>query len=191
MTNIKPGWRSSALKKPFERTIVGFDLRKKSSLNNLFMTSGGDSGQYEEILEKYQDQTNGLNLFPFDPSDIPSFTIPPDARVVAFDLPTEFVTYLSKGNVSNPQPLPQATVDKSWEFMGFDIVDAYTQISAFYGFDRSPSDLREISEKAEFQFNGHGLIDSVEASIKAAAFFDAMAVEHAPFSPCGVWLKAG
>lgn len=189
MTNIKSSWQSSTLKNFFERTIVGFDLRKNSSLNNLFMTSYDDSVRYEEINEKYQDQMTGLNLFHIDPSNIPSLMIPVDARIVAFDLPTEFVTCLSNGNVSNPQPLPLVRVNRGWEFMGFDVVDAITQTSAFYGFDRSPSDLKELSEKVRIQFNSHGLIENEETAVRAATFFDGLYWEHAPFSPCGVWLK--
>jgi len=189
MTKIRSGWRSSTLKNVFERTMVGFDLRKSSSLNNLFMTSYDDSVRYEEINEKYRTQMSGLNLFQSDPSKIPSLTTPVDARIIAFDLPTELVAYLSLGNVANPRPLPLENVDRGWEFMGFDVVDAITQTSAFYGFDRSPSNLKEIAKKAKLRFNGHGLIEDGETAVRAATFFDGLVREHAPFSPCGVWLK--
>lgn len=172
----------------FERTIVGFDLRKNSALNNLFMTSYDDLVRYEEIYEKFQAQQSGLNLFYIDPSAIPSLTIPVDARIIAFDLPTEFVTYLSNRNVSNPQPLPTVNIDKGWKFMGFDVVDPMTQTSAFHGFDLTIS-LKEVTEKYSLRFNSHGLIDDREAAVKVAKFFDGLISEHAPFLFCGVWLK--
>jgi hypothetical protein len=172
----------------FERTIVGFDLRKNSSLNSLFMTSYDQSVRYEEINEQFQDQQSGLNLFYIDPADIPSLEVPGDARIIAFDLPTEVVTYLSNGNVSNPQPLPRVNMGKGWKFMGFDVVDARTQTSAFHGFDLAIS-LSDVMKKYSFRFNSHGLIDDEEVAVKVAKYFDELISEHAPFMPCGVWLK--
>jgi hypothetical protein len=172
----------------FERTVVGFDLRKSSALNNLFMTSYDDSVRYEEINEKFQAQQSGINLFYIDPSAIPSLTIPVDARIIAFDLPAEFVTYLSSRNVSNPQPLPIINIDNGWEFMGFDVVDAMTQTSVFHGFNLSIS-LEEVMEKYSLRFNNHGLIDDMEVALRVAKFFDGLIPEHTPFVPCGVWLK--
>lgn len=189
MTNIRSGWRSSTLKKAFKRTVVGFDLRKSFSLNNLFMTAYDDSVRYEEFNEKYQNQLSGLNLFSVDPANIPLLEIPIDAAVIAFDLPTEFVAYLLNFTVSNPQPLPSVALGTDWQFMGFDVVDAITQTSAFYGFDRSPTDLEEIAKNLKFHFNGNGLIDSEEAALRVTLFFDNLVGEHAPFSPCGIWLK--
>ena len=191
MTNIRSGWRSSMLKKPFERTIVGFDLRRSSSLNRLFMTAYDDSVRYEDIYENWQDQLSGLNLFYSDPTCIPALAIPADAVVIAFDLPAEFVTYLSMGTVSSPEPLPSAGLGKDWAFIGFDVVDAITQISAFYGMDRTPSELEWIAKNLKFNFNDNGLIDKEEIALKGAKFFDQLVMEHAPFSPCGIWLKHG
>lgn len=171
------------------RVIVGFDLRKNSSLDNLFMTSYDALVRYEEVNEKFQEQQSGLNLFYIDPSGIPSLVMPSDARIIAFDLPTEFVTSLSNRNVSNPQPLPVANIGKDWEFMGFDVVDARTQTSAFHGFDLTIS-LEGILEKYSLRLNSHGLIDEMVGAVNVAKFFDELVPEHAPFTPCGVWLKA-
>lgn len=173
----------------FERTIVGFDLRKNSSLNNLFMTSYDETVRYEEINEKYRNQQSGLNLFNIDPSHIPLFTVPVDARIVAFDLPVEFVNFLSSGNVSNPLPLPFIDINHGWKFMGFDVVDANTQTSAFHGFDKATTYVIEAMKKCSFIFNDHGLIDDTEAAARASIFFDSLIPEHTPFLPCGVWLR--
>jgi hypothetical protein len=175
-------------KDSLERTIVGFDLRKSSSLKNLFMTSYDDSVRYEDINESFQSQQSGLNLFYIDPSAIPSLTVPADARIIAFDLPTKFVAYLSDGNVSNPQPLPTIDINNGWAFMGFDVVDAITQTSAFHGFDLTTS-LSEIMGKYSLRFNSHGLLDDREATVGIAELFDSLIPEHVPFMPCGVWLK--
>ncbi|GHT96241.1 hypothetical protein AGMMS49545_20720 [Betaproteobacteria bacterium] len=188
MSNNKYRQMFQVPKHSFERTIVGFDLRKSSSLNNLFMTSYDDSVRYEALNESFQDQQSGLNLFYIDPSAIPSLTLPVDARIIAFDLPSEFVAYLSCRNVSNPQPLPTVDINNGWAFMGFDVVDAITQTSAFHGFDLTTS-LSEIIKKCSLRFNGHGLLDDREATVRSAEFFDDLIPEHAPFMPCGVWLK--
>ena len=173
----------------FGRTIVGFDIRKNSALSNLFMTSFDDSVRYEEINEKYQDQQSGLNLFYIDPSDIPSLNMPVDARIIAFDLPTERVEQLSKGIVSNPKPCPFLNIDCGWKFMGFDVVDAITQTSVFHGFDLTKSDISKILEEHAIVFNKNGLIDDGKKAVNIALFFDKKIPIHAPFSHCGLWLK--
>jgi hypothetical protein len=176
----------------FERTLVGFDLRKSSSTDNFYMTSYDESLRYEEINEKYQTWQSGLNIYSLDPSDIPSLKVPVDARIIAFDLPTQFVTYLINGNVSNPQPLPLlniSNISNDWKFMGFDVVDAITQTSAFHGFDLTTFYLSELMNKHLLSFNGQGLIDDEEGALRVASYFDNLIPEHAPFMPCGVWLK--
>jgi len=115
--------------------------------------------------------------------------MPLDARVVAFDLPTEFVTQLSNGSVSNPQPLPQSGINHGWQFIGFDVVDARTQTSAFHGLELNEPALNDVKEKHSYQFNSHGLIDEWDDALKASKTFDKLIPEHAPFSPCGIWLK--
>jgi hypothetical protein len=153
------------------------------------MTSYDDSVRYEEINEKFQEQQSGLNLFYLDPSDIPSLMVPTDAKIIAFDLPTEFVTSALNKNVSSPEPLPIVNIDSGWKFMGFDVVDPRTQTSAFHGFDHLAISLRDVMGKYSLRFNAHGLINGEDAATKLAKFFDALILEHAPFLPCGVWLK--
>ena len=172
-----------------KRTIVGFDLRRESSLDRLYLTSYDDAVRYEDINEKYQDQLSGINLFFTDPTDIYSLILPCDARVVAFDLPVQRVVELIKGNVSNPEPIPALNVDIGWDFIGFDVVDALTQTSAFHGFDITTAHLDEVTVKNSILFNSHGLINDEDAVVAAAEFFNNLIPEHVPFSPCGIWLK--
>jgi hypothetical protein len=172
-----------------KRKIIGFDLRRESSLDRLYLTSYDDAVRYENINEKYQDHLSGINLFFTDPTDIYSLILPGDARVVAFDLPVQRVVELINGNVSNPEPIPTLNVDIGWDFVGFDVVDALTQTSAFHGFDITTAHLHEVMEKNSIRFNSHGLIDDEDAVVAATDFFDNLIPEHAPFSSCGVWLK--
>ncbi len=171
-----------------ERTLVGFDIRKSSSLNNLFMTSYDDTVRYEDIYEKFQDYQSGLNLFFIDPPSIPSLQIPQGALIIAFDLPTDLIVQLSSGNVSNPQPLPKVNIQDGWGFVGFDIVDPITQTSAFHGFDLALS-MEKLMEKHSISFNGHKLLCNVESAQKMVDIFDTLIPEHAPFSHCGIWLR--
>lgn len=174
----------------FERTVIGFDLRRPTSLDRLFLTSYDEGVRYEEVYDRCQNNLSGINLFPCDPATIPSVSPPEEARVVAFDLPRKFVEYLSVGSVSNPSPLPCVGNSlATWGFMGFDVVDAITQTSALYGVDRNVADLQGICGQFNFHLNSHGLIDSCDTALQMAAFFDDSIAEHAPFAPCGVWLK--
>jgi hypothetical protein len=170
------------------RTLVGFDIRKSSSLNNLFMTSYDDTVRYEDIYEKFQDYQSGLNLFVVDPLIIPSLRIPSGALIIAFDLPTDVVVRLSNGNVSNPQPLPKDDIQDGWSFAGFDVVDPVTQTSVFHGFDLSFSIEKLLNENL-INLNKHRLLSDMGSAQVIANAFDTLIPEHAPFSPCGIWLK--
>lgn len=171
-----------------ERTIIGFDIRKSSSLNNLFMTSYDEDVRFEDIYEKFQEYLSGLNLFFVDPSSIKTLEIPMGARIIAFDLPSDVVAYLESGNVSNPKPLPKINTHREWDFVGFDVVDPITQTSAFHGFD-FPFSMEKLVEPYSVAFNNYGLLENGECAAKVAKFFNNLIPEHAPFSPCGIWLK--
>jgi hypothetical protein len=176
------------MEKVTKRIVVGFDLRKESSLNNLYMTSYDEHVRYEDIYDELQDCINGLNLFFVEPSTINQLGMPGDARVIAFDLPDELVQCLLHGNVSPPYPLPKIDLKNEWDFIGFDVVDPITQTSAFHGFTPSIPVERLIGD-AELSFNSHGLLDDIEVALKVAIFCSENIPEHAPFSPCGIWLK--
>lgn len=189
MNKIRTNWQLSGPHDLSARTVVGYDLRRSSSLIKLFLTSFNDSARYEEINERYRDKQSGINLFYEDPADAKLFKIPADARIIAFDLPTEYVIYLSKGNFSSPEPLPKRFVVADWSFVGFDVVDVLTQASAFHDFDLHDSDISNIASACGINLNKIGLIDNQESAIATAAYFDAHIPEHLPFMPCGVWLK--
>lgn len=171
------------------RTLVGFDIRKSSSLNNLFMTSYDNEVRYEDIYEKFQDYQSGLNLFFDDPLSIPSLRVPQGALIIAFDLPTELVVRLSNGNVSCPQPLPKTNIQNGWSFAGFDVVDPITQTSAFHGFDLSIS-IEKLLKEYSTTLNRHKLLCDKGSAQEMVDVFDELIPEHAPFSHCGIWLRA-
>lgn len=173
-----------------ERTVVGFDIRKSSSLNSLYMTSYDEDVRYEDIYDEFHDYLSGLNLFFVDPSNIKRLKIPTEARIIAFDLPTDEVEHLLKGNVSNPKPLPNIDILNGWDFMGFDVVDPITQTSVFHGFT-PPIPLKELMKDyfISFGFNNNELLGDMVSALKIAKACDDYIPEHAPFSPCGIWLK--
>jgi hypothetical protein len=171
-----------------KRTVIGFDIRKSSSLNNLFMTSYDDDVRYEDIYDSFRKYQSGINLFFADPASIASLKMPADALIIAFDLPTELVDRLSAGNVSNPQPLPDINIHDGWGFVGFDVVDPLTQTSAFHGFDL-PFSLDQLIKEYSLVFNEYGLLTDITIALKVTQIYDNLIPEHAPFSPCGIWLK--
>ena len=171
------------------RKIVGFDLRRRSSLSCVYMTSFDDKVRYEEINESINLFQSGMNLYSFDPREMPGLTMPVDAVVIAFDLPEDVVDRLLRGNVSNPGPLPQVNIAAGWQFLGFDIVDPVTQTSALYGFDMATGSLEDLLRKEGADRNKHGLIDLASTSYCLAKVFGQSFPEHAPFYPCGIWLQ--
>ncbi len=170
-----------------ERTVIGFDIRKSSSLKNLFMTSYDNDVRYENIYENSREYRSGINLFFVDPSSISSLEFPLGARIIAFDLPTDLVVRLLRGNVSRPQPLPEIDMREGWDFVGFDVVDPMTQTSAIYGFSLRFSK-ENLIEDNHLILNSYGLIEDIRSAEKMAQLFDDLIPEHAPHSPlvvCG------
>lgn len=152
------------------------------------MTSYDEDARYEDMYEELQNYQNGLNLFFVDPSEIKPYEIPADVRIIAFDLPSDVVQCLLEGNVSNPQPLPKTDLQNGWDFVGFDVVDPITQTSAFHGFT-PPIPVERLTEHGEISFNSYGLVKDFESALKIAKCCSECIPEHAPFSPCGIWLK--
>jgi hypothetical protein len=189
VNNMKIRWQSSILRAPFERVVVGFDFRKEGSLAALFMSSYDESVRYEYIYETHADMLSPMGLFSENLVQVLLQDMPPDARVIAFDLPAGYVSHLLIGNVSNPLVESVETLRQGWRFMGFDTVDPMTQSSAFHAFDVSPKGcIDEIDPNYAIR-NRVGLFDDADAALRSAAFFDEMFPEHAPFVPCGIWLK--
>lgn len=173
---------------PNKRTVVGFDIRKSSSLNKLFLTSYDENVRYENIYESLQEYISPINLFFIDPAYISELEIQRDSLIIAFDLPNEVVDSLLNGNVSAPRPLPEINIHEGWDFVGFDVVDPYTQTSALYGFG-SQFAAEKLVEECSIVFNEHGLLKNIENSLKLSRLYDNLIPSHSPFSPCGIWLK--
>ncbi|MES2740073.1 MAG: hypothetical protein V4754_03875 [Pseudomonadota bacterium] len=187
---MRNGWNANSLKGSlFERVIVGFDVRKNTSLNNLSMTSWNESIRYESLYENCEAKLSGMNLFSTDPIYLSSISFPKNSAIIAFDLPSPYVNFLSSGSVSIPDSLSLQDLSERWELVGFDIVDAITQTSALHGFERSASESDQVNKKLNFSLNKHGLVPDIDVAVKGAIFFELLIAEHAPFSPCGVWLK--
>jgi len=189
MNKTRNDWRQKVLPNS-QRTIIGFDLRRPETVNNIFMTSYDDTVRYEVIEEKLFSHLSGINLFSSDPQEKSFFNVPNNSRVIAFDLPDMFVRHLLSNLISAPNPLPVNIeyIKQSWVFCGFDIVDAITQTSAFHGFDFSDRELNKISKKRGGIY-GEWLIDDFCEAIVVAKRLDKLIPEHIPFMPCGIWLK--
>jgi hypothetical protein len=155
------------------------------------MTSFNEKVRYEEISDRFSSFQSGMNLYSYNPREIPVFTMPADAMVVAFDLPEDVVGHLLDGNVSNPSPLPQVNIAVGWQFLGFDIVDPVTQTSALYGFDLATELIDDLLRKQGADRNKYGLIELASTSFALGKYFDQAFPEHSPFSPCGIWLQEG
>lgn len=187
--NPKTDWKSSSLLNQFERAVIGFDLRKAESVTQLFLTSYNDKVRFEDFMETNERLLSPINIFLTDPTGIPEVNLPSNAEVIAFDLPLDYLLYQSHGNVSIAPKISFNVLSRDWNFMGFDIVDPFTQLSALSGEMVLPSDVSLLSSDSLFNRNGNGLIDDPDAALKAAVIFDALIPEHAPFVPCGIWLK--
>ncbi len=187
--NTKFGWQSSMLHSPFERALIGFDLRKAGSVAQLYLTSYDEDVRFEGLMETSERFLSAVNLFRTDPTDIPSIKLPPNARIVAFDLPVEYLRHRERGTVSTCPKIDMEVLGDDWTFIGFDIVDPITQSSAFSQVAMSHGDRPNGISAIGFSRNNYGVIDDQDAALKAAMYFDSLIREHAPFVPCGVWLK--
>lgn len=171
----------------FDRTVVGYDLRRPESLAAVHMTSYDEKARYETIYDICESQLSGLNLFTVDPTQIHSFRLPEGARVIAFDLPTPYVEATARGNVSVPPMLPWFEEPDNWTFLGFDVVDPRTQMSAVNSYLAECGFCHNAVENS-IRVNEFGLIDSIEVAESASSKFEKKYFEHAPWIPCGVWL---
>lgn len=172
----------------FGRTVVGYDLRKPELLGNVYMASNDEEARYEAVYDLYASYLSGLNLFNVDPSQIPSFPMPQNGKVIAFDLPTKYVEVASTGSVSVPPILAWFEPLKNWNFLGFDVVDPRTQLSVLkMVLDEEVS--RGGGVNNLISTNKFSLLDSIECAERAISIFETKYFEHAPLVPCGVWFK--
>jgi hypothetical protein len=190
MSFIKLNWSANLLLRNYTKCLVGFDLRRKSTLSKVFLTSDDEIACYEEMWEKYDDIRYSLNLFSSLPHKIRGLIIPEDAAILAFDLPLSLAEEINNKNFSALTLSIELVSEKlNWKCLGYDVADAIRQYSAFYGFDWEQEEFDGILKSESIELNEYGIISDQQSAINAAIFFDKLIPEHAPFAPCGVWLE--
>lgn len=170
----------------FGRTLVGYDMRKPETLSAVRMTSYDEESRYETVYDIYAPHLSGVNLFFIDPSSSSSMIVPENGRIVAFDLPTMYVEKMAKGIVSVPPALPWFVDMNRWDFLGFDIVDARTQLSGLELYLDTTGG--EVATNFTL-LNGFGLIENIALARTYSNMLSEKIPGHAPMVPCGVWLK--
>jgi hypothetical protein len=195
-------WSAHALKAGYEKRVLGFDLRStvRPVLRPLKMT---DSNQHERGAsattidpelwpqhepDKYEHDRNGLNLINDSSNGLCDSSQPSTAVLVAFDIPSTLFEQLAGTFGLRRINESQIFASPRWECVGFDVVDFRTQSSALYSFDFTKQQEDQLRRILPFPLNQHGLISDEGSAISACEPFDLAVPDHAPFSPCGVWL---
>lgn len=189
MTYWKTNWSAAAINTGYTKCLVGFDLRKSDSLTKVFITSDDESVLFEDICLKYEKLRFSLNMFPNYPERIQGFIKPPNSVILAFDLPLGLAEEIGEAFHISMSPIELVSAKQSWKFLGYDVVDAPSQHSALYGFNWSNDKWFEIQKSVPFKLNTYGIIEDQEMAINSALYFDQLIPAHAPFAPCGIWLK--
>ena len=186
----------------YQRGIIGFDLRR---INNSQILSIDDKNTmvatidsyhwsvgFPESWEKYQHEL-GLFSYPFDAFvnryKIDDFAFNHDVFEVAFDLPIETLKNLMLYYDVQAISIGLIRHNKEWLFLGFDVVDPISSMSGLNTKFKEPlgSKLREQTFlKNRNRFN---LFDDSNLAFDAAIFFNNLVPQHAPFVPCGIWIK--
>lgn len=177
-------WSAHELRPGYVRSIAGFDLRLWPAAEKNMATIDAEVWPRVSSIGSTSDQ-NGLNLF----DRAIEGRVPAQAIQAAFDFPQELIRALASTFGVVAAPIEYMKSAAGWEFLGFDIVDARTQSSAFYSFDWSPSELSDLLRQLSLTLNVAGLIEDEAVAIRASAEFDTVVKEHAPFAPCGVWVQ--
>lgn len=179
-------WSAGKLKNNYSRSIVGYDLRinivedQPKTISRSIWPQHPSRVGYE--FEKYE---NGINLS-FDLESLLLVEDCDDSFLVAFDIPTDLAelvrtTFGLHLLDTNSMPMPER-----WEFLGYDIVDIWTQSSALYDFSINKIEYF-LAHDSSIEVNNHGLVSSADSAIKLVGIFDEKIKEHSPFSPCGIW----
>ena len=198
-------WSAFSLNTGYERCVIGFDWRISdrkyetmdaphswlfhiknrtklpATMDNLIWTRPSWAEEEDHLL-------NGLNLF--DYSTFQRLIDQPTSGFImtAFDLPCGLVDKIK--STFQPDNTPIEDVRKNnWSFLGYDVVDTYTQSSGLYSFNWREQEFSNIMSHAPSGLNKQGLIDDVLAAIKVSIYLDSFIEGHAPFAPCGVWVK--
>lgn len=170
------------------RCIVGFDFREWNQNEQPPVTSL-DPQVWKRIKpSKPPFDENGLNLYEISTNDLVSIQTEGNERLVAFDLPVLVVEEISSTFGVNCLPIETVADTSRWSFLGFDVVDARTQCSAFYSFDWTEMELADFFRRFACRQTPHGLVADLGDAVAASDAFDDIVPEHAPFAPCGVWV---
>lgn len=190
MSSIKLDWSADNLAPNYIKCLVGYDLRRKSTIQTVFLTSDDSNVCYEDLWVQHNEFRYSLNLYSVYPEKMNGFAMPKEAMVVAFDLPLSLAEEINNKNFSaSTLSIELVSVKNEWKLLGYDVADAVRQYSAFYGFDWDKDELDGILISTAVKLNEYGIVDDQNSAIKLAIFFDKLIPEHAPFAPCGVWLK--
>lgn len=175
--------------------VIGFDIRVAPvfsdesdsklaiSLDPSVWASRRDAAPGEALsiyeISRISDKSNGLNLFVTPPT----LPVPTGYVLAAFDALQDTVEYMCESFGLQPSLEFASDELKDWgfSFLGYDVVDLWTQSSALVGV----GDL--IVDNAVR--NAHGLIERKDEGITAAKFADGIDPERAPFQVVGVWIK--
>lgn len=192
-------WSAGDLHPGYHRCLVGFDVRSSRPIcatlvsqppgcEDSFIATVDNQIWPEQIDASSMALQHGFNLFESPPEEI-GIKIDNDAVVVAFDLPESLATTLISTFGLAPIGVEYVAGSSEWELVGYDVVDIRTQCSGFYSFNWTKQELEDALGKLSLTLNCYGLVDEESLAIKASVVFDSMIIEHAPFAPCGVWIK--
>lgn len=199
-------WTAKTLMTGYDKCIIGFDLRipldicsekieskiiqsnDPLSSNRKCVATIDNEIWPEKINEHLTAYQHGLNLLDRPFEKIEGFEFQMDLVHVAFDLPIKLAKTLVSTFGVDIYSI-EIIKNKNWKFFGYDIIDARTQCSGMYSFDWSGKEFVDILNQLSLKLNDYGLVDDESCAIKSAIHFDSIIKEHAPFSPCGIWVR--
>lgn len=196
-------WNVHQLQQNYSRKVIGFDLRDISIDFESFqhkdvvaidlaneLPATIDNQVWAEYGNKHEidAQCNGFNLLDQIDAEVEELAAQKLSLLVAFDIPNELAELLEATFGLEPLSLDLLSEDHGWHFLGFDVVDIRTQCSAFYSFSWSQKEWRNIVQETALKINSCGIIPSEAEALNISLYFDKIIPEHAPFSPCGVWV---
>lgn len=173
-------WVITELSQGYKRSIVGFDVRVADRM----LASSMDPcvwPQHESMeffdVSRY---SNGLNLaVTFEA--LSGFSGFNGAVLVGFDIPKSLALMIERTFGLRSSDI-NIFSSSDWKFLGYDVVDIRTQLSAIWW---GGVNIRSG------ETNEYGLVNGQDEAIKISISADRIFVEHAPFCPCGVWMKIG